>query len=237
MGSKGDGNLKDLFAPAQFFSLRNFCAAEIFAQLNYVWEIFPNTIASYLADGFDGQRNDVQGEVDARAYLVGTGIVIAKGVCVEAGAYVRGPCLLAEGCEVRHGAYLRGNVIAGRGCVLGHATEIKNSVLLDEVKAGHFAYIGDSVLGNQVNLGAGVKLANLKLNPDSTINVHHRDGRVATKLRKFGAVLGDRVQIGCNAVTNPGTVLAPDSQVLPGTVVTGAHLKAGSKLPASPYLP
>ena len=134
-----------------------------------------------------------------------------------------------RGCEVRHGAYLRGNVIAGRGCVLGHATEIKNSLLLDEVKAGHFAYIGDSVLGNHVNLGAGVKLANLKLKPDSTIKVHHRDGSVATKLRKFGAVLGDRVQIGCNAVTNPGTVLAPDSHVLPCAVVTGAHLKQGSK--------
>ena len=219
-----------MFVPAQFFALRDFFAAEIFANIGCVWDVFPHAIAAYLTKHCDLQRNVVQGDVDARAYLEGTGIVMEKGVRVEAGAYVRGPCWLAEGCEVRHGAYLRGNVIAGRGCVLGHATEIKNSLLLDEVKAGHFAYIGDSVLGNQVNLGAGVKLANLKLNPSSTINIRHRDGTIATQLRKFGAVLGDRTQLGCNAVTNPGTVLAQDSQVLPGTVVSGAHLKVGAKV-------
>ena len=220
--------LANIYVPAQFFALHKFFAAEIFAERDCVWDVLPSAIADYLTAHGDLARNIVHGEVDKRAYLEGTGIVIEKGVHVEAGAYVRGPCWLAEGCEVRHGAYLRGNVIAGRGCVLGHATEIKNSLLLDEVKAGHFAYIGDSLLGNQVNLGAGVKLANLKLNPHSLIKIRHRDSSISTKLRKFGAVPGDRVQIGCNAVTNPGTVLAPDSQVLPCTVVSGAHLKAGS---------
>ena len=224
--------MKDMFAPSQFFALRDFFASEIFAEVGCVWDIFPSAIADYLAVHCDLQRNEVHGDVDARAYLEGTGIVIEKGVRVEAGAYVRGPCWLAEGCEVRHGAYLRGNVIAGRGCVLGHATEIKNSLLLDEVKAGHFAYIGDSVLGNQVNLGAGVKLANLKLNPSSTIKIRHRDGTIATNLRKFGAVLGDRTQLGCNAVTNPGTVLAQDSLVMPCTAVGGTHLKAGGEVRA-----
>lgn len=216
-----------MYAPAQFFALHDFFAAEIFTDRTYVWDVFPAAIADYLAAHCDLARNVVHGEVDKRAYLEGTGIVMEKGVRVEAGAYVRGPCWLAEGCEVRHSAYLRGNVIAGRGCVLGHATEIKNSLLLDEVKAGHFAYIGDSLLGNQVNLGAGVKLANLKLNPHSPIKIHHRGSSIVTKLRKFGAVLGDRAQIGCNAVTNPGTVIAPDSQVLPCTAVSGAHLRAG----------
>ncbi len=219
-----------MYVPARFFDLRDFFAAEIFAEVTQVWDIFPNAIAAYLAARYDMSRNVVQGEVDRRAYLEGTGIVIEAGVRVEAGAYVRGPCCLAAGCEVRHGAYLRGNVIAGRGCVLGHATEIKNSLLLDEVKAGHFAYIGDSVLGNQVNLGAGVKLANLKLNPNIPVRISHRGSFITTNLRKFGAVLGDRVQIGCNAVTNPGTLLAPDSYVLPCTAVSGAHLKAGSKI-------
>ena len=221
-----------MFAPSKFFALHDFFAAEIFSGIDRVWDIFPNVIAAYLAKHCDLQRNVVQGDVDTRAYLEGTGIVIEKGARVEAGAYVRGPCWLAEGCEVRHGAYLRGNVIAGRGCVLGHATEIKNSLLLDEVKAGHFAYIGDSVLGNQVNLGAGVKLANLKLNPDIPIKIRHRDGTIATNLRKFGAVLGDRTQLGCNAVTNPGTVLAQDSRVMPCSAVGGAHLKIGGKVGA-----
>ncbi len=222
--------MRDLFVPQRFFSLCDFFAADIFADVSCVWDVFPDSIASYLAGRCDLSCNVVQGDVDPRAYLEGVGIVIAKGVRVEAGAYVRGPCWLAEGCEVRHGAYLRGNVIAGRGCVLGHATEVKNSLLLDEVKAGHFAYIGDSVLGNRVNLGAGVKLANLKLNSSSTIKLRYEGGSIATMLRKFGAVLGDGVQIGCNAVTNPGTVLARDSQVLPCTVVTGAHLKIGSRV-------
>lgn len=222
--------MSNVFAPSQFFALRDFFAAEIFAGVGCVWEVFPEAISAYLAAHSDLQRNEVHGEVDQRAYLDGTGIIIEKGVRVEAGAYVRGPCWLAEGCEVRHGAYLRGNVIAGRGCVLGHATEIKNSLLLDEVKAGHFAYIGDSVLGNQVNLGAGVKLANLKLNPKVPIKIRHNEGAITTKLLKFGAVLGDRTQLGCNAVTNPGTVLAPDSQVLPCTAVSGAHLKVGGKI-------
>ena len=222
--------MKTPFAPTQFFDLRHFSAADIFANLDQVWEIFPTAIAAYLATHYDCQRNDVRGEVDKRAYLDGTGIIIEAGVRVEAGAYVRGPCLLATGCEVRHGAYLRGNVIAGRGCVLGHATEIKNSVLLNEVKAGHFAYIGDSVLGNQVNLGAGVKLANLKLNTRSSIKIHHQHHGIDTKLRKFGAVLGDRTQIGCNAVTNPGTVLARESRVYPCIAVAGAFLDVGGKV-------
>ena len=222
--------MSNVFVPSQFFRLQDFFAARIFAGIGCVWEILPHAIASYLADNCDLQRNDIRGDVDARAYLDGTGIVIEQGVRVEAGAYVRGPCWLAAGCEVRHGAYVRGNVIAGRGCVIGHATEIKNSLLLDEVKAGHFAYIGDSILGNHVNLGAGVKLANLKLNPRSTIKVQHDNGLIDTKLRKFGAVLGDGVQIGCNAVTNPGTVLAQNSRVLPCAAITGAHIKIGGRV-------
>lgn len=211
--------------PSQFFDLRAFEHAALFADIGCVWEIFPNAIADYLAAHFDPHENVVHGNVDTDAYLRGTGIVIAAGARVEAGAYVQGPCFLGEGCEVRHGAYLRGAVLAGRECVIGHATEIKNSLLLDGAKAGHFAYIGDSVLGNRVNLGAGVKLANLKLNASSTIKIRHRDTVIDTKLRKFGAVLGDNVQIGCNAVTNPGALVAPEQRIHPGNVVTGVHCR------------
>ena len=218
------------FVPSRFFNLRDFFAAGIFVDMGYVWEILPDVIGNYLAKRGSLECNDIRGDVDSRAYLDGEGIIIEGGVRVEAGAYVRGPCWLADGCEVRHGAYVRGNVIAGRGCVLGHATEIKNSLLLDGVRAGHFAYIGDSILGNGVNLGAGVKLANLKLSTSSTIKVRHDGGLIDTGLRKFGAVLGDGVQIGCNAVTNPGTVLAQNSRVLPCVAITGVHLKVGGRV-------
>ena len=221
--------MDERFAPSIFFALAEYKFAEIFTATP-AWRIFPAGIARYLAMRYDLQKNHIAGEVSPAAWLDGTGIVIEAGARVEAGAFIRGPCLISTGCEVRHGAYVRGNVIAGKRCVIGHATEIKNSLLMNEVKAGHFAYIGDSILGNEVNLGAGVKLANLKLDPTKTVRIYGDGEIVDTKLRKFGAILGDRVQIGCNSVTNPGTVLAQDSFVHPCVTVSGAHLQAGSRI-------
>ncbi len=141
-------------------------------------------------------------------------VQIGPGAVVEPGALVKGPTLIGANTEVRHGAYIRGKCIIGRGCVVGHTTEMKSSIMLDGAKAGHFAYIGDSILGNSTNLGAGTKLANLKIGGTPVV-IKVGDERIDTGLRKFGAIIGDGVEIGCNAVTNPGTLLGKNAMVLP----------------------
>jgi NDP-sugar pyrophosphorylase family protein len=154
--------------------------------------------------------------------LIGKDIYIGPGTVVEAGAYIKGPAYIGRQTEIRQGAYLRGNCVVGDRCVVGHVTEMKNSVMLDGAKAGHFAYIGDSLLGRDCNLGAGTKLANLKV-VGGTIQVRGEDRLFDTGLRKFGAILGDRTETGCNSVTNPGTLLGPRCIVGPNVTVKAKY--------------
>jgi len=157
----------------------------------------------------------IKGKVHAGAWIHGK-VFIAEGAVVEPSAFIQGPCFIGPEAEVRHGAYIRGNVYVGARAVVGHTSEVKGSVLLDDAKAAHFAYVGDSFLGRNVNLGAGTKLANLKLKGDEVKFRHPADGRpVASGLRKFGAVMGDNAQTGCNAVLSPGTLMMPGATVLP----------------------
>jgi UDP-N-acetylglucosamine diphosphorylase / glucose-1-phosphate thymidylyltransferase / UDP-N-acetylgalactosamine diphosphorylase / glucosamine-1-phosphate N-acetyltransferase / galactosamine-1-phosphate N-acetyltransferase len=149
-------------------------------------------------------------------------IFLGPGSVVEPGALIQGPTIIGAHTEVRQGAYVRGNCIIGDRCVVGHTTEIKASVMLDDAKAGHFAYIGDSILGNATNLGAGTKLANLKIK-SGIVRVKFGSDSIDTGLRKFGAVLGDQVEIGCNAVTNPGTALGRGCLVYPVTSVPSGY--------------
>ena len=156
-------------------------------------------------------------------------ISIEQGTVIEPGALIKGPTIIGKNTEVRQGAYIRGTCIIGDRCVVGHTTEMKTSVMLNDAKAGHFAYIGDSILGNNINLGAGTKLANLKLNNSNiTININ---GRMHdTGIRKFGAILGDGVETGCNSVTNPGTILGKTSVVYPCVSVKGGYYPDGSRV-------
>jgi len=175
-------------------------------------------------------RVRIDGEETADAVVLYAGSVlwddrihIGNGTVIEPGALIKGPTIIGSFTEIRQGAYVRGKCIIGDRCVVGHTTEIKGSVMLNGAKAGHFAYIGDSILGNVSNLGAGTKLANLKIRPGS-IRVDARGEIIDTGLRKFGAVLGDGVEIGCNTVTNPGTVLGKGCMVLPvASVPAGYH--------------
>lgn len=168
--------------------------------------------------------------VMAGAVLMGSGIKIGRGVLIEAGALIKAPAIIGDNSEIRQSAYMRGNCLIGRGCVVGHATEVKHSVFLDEAKAGHFAYLGDSILGRDVNLGAGTKCANLRFLP-GRVMIRTGQGRLDSGLLKFGAILGDRVQTGCNSVTSPGTLIGPDSLLMPNaTAVSGIH-PARSRLP------
>jgi NDP-sugar pyrophosphorylase family protein len=186
-----------------FFNLESISFREIFDGCEFPWEAL-SKIADYL-------KNYPLGKIDAKvspsAYLINPeSITIGEGSIVEPGAFISGPCLIGKNCTIRHGAYIRGNFIAGDGCVIGHDTEVKNSIFLQNVHAAHFAYLGDSILGNSVNLGAGSKCANLKLDR-GIISVSFQKKIISTGLKKFGAILGDGTQIGCNAVMNPGTLM------------------------------
>ena len=147
-------------------------------------------------------------------------------VQLPAYATIIGPVWIGANTQIRPGAFIRGNVIAGEGCVLGHASEFKNCLLLDGVQAPHFNYVGDSILGNGAHLGAGAICSNLRLDQgEVTVRL---DGRVVkTGLKKFGAVLGDQAEVGCNAVLNPGALLGPRSLVMPCTAF-GGYLPAGT---------
>ncbi len=154
--------------------------------------------------------------------LAGKEIFIGEGSVVEPGAFIQGPTLIGRQTEVRQGAYLRGGCLVGDGCVVGHVTEMKNAVMLSGAKAGHFAYIGDSVLGKDCNLGAGTKLANLKMIRGS-IKIIYQKKQVDTGLRKLGVIMGDRTETGCNSVTNPGTLLGPGCLVGPNVTVKAGY--------------
>ncbi|MSU45888.1 MAG: UDP-N-acetylglucosamine diphosphorylase [Lacunisphaera sp.] len=141
-------------------------------------------------------------------------------VRLPAYATITGPTYLSANTEIRPGAFIRGHVIAGEGCVLGNASEFKNCLLLDGVLASHFNYVGDSILGNGAHLGAGVICSNLRLD-QGEVTVRLLARTVKTGLKKFGAVLGDRAEVGCNAVLNPGTLLGPRALVMPCTAFGG----------------
>ena len=141
----------------------------------------------------------------------------------EIGTNVRfeGPIYVEEGAEIRHGAYLRPGTYVSRGCVVGHCTEIKNTLMLPFSKAPHFNYVGDSILGYKVNLGAGAKISNVRLDKKSIMIQLPGMGKIDTNLRKVGALIGDASEVGCNVVTNPGSVIPPNSAIPPNSVVTG----------------
>ena len=147
-------------------------------------------------------------------------ISIGQGSVIEPGAYIQGPCVIGKNCIVRHGAYIRGNVLTGDDCLIGHDTEVKQAILFNKARPAHFAYIGDSILGNGVNLGAGVKCANFKLD-HSSIQLNISGKLVATGMRKLGALIGDGSQIGCNSVTNPGTLIGQEVRCYPCLTLQG----------------
>ena len=177
------------------------------------------------ANGLKAQMNALSGgiEVDNNGFFVrGEGIIIEASATVEAGAYLIGPCYIGPRATVRSGAYVREYSWICADAVVGHATEVKHSVLLPGAKAPHFNYVGDSILGKDVNLGAGTKLSNLR-NDGGEVHLRVDGERVASGLRKFGALLGEGAALGCNSVTNPGVVLGCNSVVWPNVTVTGVH--------------
>ena len=200
-----------MYKTADLLDLEHTIAAELFRDKTYPWEVLPEIKAFILKLGatlpeaeFDNPSEDVW---------------IAKDAKVFPSAYIGGPCIIDHEAEVRHCAFIRGSAIVGKGCVVGNSVELKNVVLFDKVQTPHYNYVGDSVLGYRAHMGAGSITSNVK--SDKTLVVVKGDVEIATGLKKFGAILGDFVEVGCNSVLNPGSILGRRVSVYPTSSVRG----------------
>ena len=220
--------------PEDFFNLSSFPHADaLFRGATYVWDaLMPVRLQTFLAE-FLREKAGIYGHVMPGVFIEDEArVYIGEGTVVESGVYIKGPVVIGRNCEIRQGAYLREHILTGDGCIIGHTTEVKHSILLDRSKAPHFSYVGDSILGNDVNLGAGTKLSNLPVTSDVKVEKHSRptikirmpDSQVVdTQLSKLGAIVGDNVETGCNVVTNPGCLLGRDTIVYPNSSLRGYY--------------
>lgn len=200
-----------MYKIAEMFDLEHTIAAELFSGKTYAWEVLPEIKAFILKLGptlpeseFDHPAEDVW---------------IAKDAKVFPSAYIGGPCIIDHEAEVRHCAFIRGSAIVGKGCVVGNSVELKNVVLFNKVQTPHYNYVGDSVLGYKAHMGAGSITSNVK--SDKTLVVVKGDVNIETGLKKLGAILGDNVEVGCNSVLNPGSVIGRRASIYPTSSVRG----------------
>lgn len=203
------------FTPADYLDLQQTDHASLFEGVTQAWEVLPRLKAYFEKDFKPGQHGKLIGQP-----VLGSQVYIGKGAVIEPGVYIKGPAWIGPDCQIRHGAYIRENVIIGAGSVVGNSTEIKNSILFNNCQAPHFNYVGDSVLGTRAHLAAGVIVSNLKLNGD-IISLRVGKANLSTGLRKFGALIGDGAEIGCNAVLNPGAIVGRGSLIYPGVIWRG----------------
>jgi bifunctional UDP-N-acetylglucosamine pyrophosphorylase / glucosamine-1-phosphate N-acetyltransferase len=200
-----------MFKPADLFDLSQTEHSAIFDGCEYGWEALKKIEAYLLANLRPALRNRCQG-----VPYIGEKVFIGEGTMVEDGVMIKGPAIIGRNCEIRHNAYIREQVIIGDNCVIGNSCEVKNSILFNQAVAPHFNYIGDSILGYKAHLGAGVKISNFKL-VAGNIRVEIEGKAFDTGLRKFGALLGDGADVGCNAVLNPGSIIGRGSVIYPNT--------------------
>lgn len=194
------------------FSLENTIAADVFSDCVYPFEVLPK-ISNFIKELIPKLPRD-------KFYEYGENVFIAKSARVAETASITGPCIIDEGAEVRHCAFIRGNAIVGKGAVVGNSTELKNVIIFDNVQVPHYNYVGDSVLGFRSHMGAGSITSNVK--SDKTLVCVKGEGEVIeTGLKKFGAILGDFVEVGCGSVLNPGTIIGKNSNIYPLSSVRG----------------
>jgi UDP-N-acetylglucosamine diphosphorylase / glucose-1-phosphate thymidylyltransferase / UDP-N-acetylgalactosamine diphosphorylase / glucosamine-1-phosphate N-acetyltransferase / galactosamine-1-phosphate N-acetyltransferase len=204
-----------MFSPADLLELEHTSHSKLFENQKYAWDALKQ-IASYLQFRL---KPGVAGELVGKPYI-SRNVFVGAGTIVEQGAFLKGPAWIGDNCHIRSGCYVRENVIVGDGVVLGNSCEFKNCIVFDEAQVPHFNYVGDSILGYKAHLGAGVILSNVKLD-HGEISVSDGENNIATGLTKFGAIVGDRTEIGCNTVINPGSVIGRDCIVYPGANVRG----------------
>lgn len=218
-----------MFEPAEYLNLEQTAHAKLFENQKYVWDAL-RQIASYLQFRL---KPAVLGELLGKPFISNQ-VYIGSGTIVEQGAVLKGPAWIGQNCHIRSGCYVRENVIVGDGVVMGNSCEFKNSIIFNDAQVPHFNYVGDSILGHKTHLGAGVILSNVKLD-HSEIVVSTDEDRIPTGLTKFGAIIGDRTEIGCNAVINPGAVIGRDCIIYPTTNFRGV-LPSGTIVRASQQL-
>lgn len=197
---------------SSLFNLDETIAKELFESATYPWEVLPR-ISEFilkLGETLDPEIFEKRGE----------DIWIAKSAKIFDSAYLHGPLIIDENAEVRQCAFIRGSAIVGKNAVVGNSTELKNSILFNCVQAPHYNYIGDSILGYKSHTGAGVITSNLK-SDKSLVTVALDGNKIETGVKKFGAMLGDNVEVGCNSVLNPGTVIGKNSNIYPLSPVRG----------------
>jgi NDP-sugar pyrophosphorylase family protein len=211
-GAPGAVESRMVFSPAQYVDLDRTDHRKLFENVVHVWEAL-RQIPSYLQFRL---KPGVQARLIGRPHIGGA-VFIGRGTVVENGATIKGPAWIGENCEIRSGCYIRENVVVGNGCVLGNSCEFKNSILFDEAEVPHFNYVGDSIIGHRGHLGAGVILSNVRLDRRE-ITVPRGDGlpSLPTGLKKFGAVIGDFAEVGCNAVLSPGSIIGRQTLIYPG---------------------
>ncbi len=194
------------FETFAFFDGSKSIAGEFLSGLNQMWEVFP-LLAQKIAEW--------QKTLDRSEYTeVREGVFVHKTATVAPTAYLGAPCIIGAGTEVRHCAFIRGAALVGRDCVVGNSVELKNCILFDGVQVPHYNYVGDSVLGYRAHMGAGSITSNIK-SDRTNVTVKCGDRRIQTNLRKFGALIGDFAEIGCNCVLNPGTIVGAHTSVYP----------------------
>ena len=204
-----------MFKPSDLFELSQTEHAALFEGCEFAWEALRRIQAYVTSQVRPGLHNRCLGV----AY-VGEQVFIGQGTVVEDGVMIKGPAIIGRNCKIRHNAYFRENVIVGDNCVVGNSTELKNSLLFNNAQAPHFNYVGDTILGHRAHLGAGVKISNYKMFPGN-IEVEKDGVPFDTGLRKFGALLGDSAEVGCNAVLNPGSILGRNAVIYPNVFWRG----------------
>lgn len=199
-----------MFKPGELFELQQTTHGALFEGIEYAWEALKKIKAYVEANAKSSLQNKCEGVA-----FIGEQVFIGEGTVVEDGAMIKGPAIIGRNCQIRHNAYIREHVIIGDGCVVGNSTELKNSMLFNGAVAPHFNYVGDSILGYKTHLGAGVILSNFKSLPGN-VTVEKDGVPFDTGLRKFGALIGDGAEVGCNAVLNPGSIVGRGAVIYPG---------------------
>ena len=194
------------------FSLEETNAKNLLEQFEYPWEVLPR-ISDFIIK--------IGKTLDTKIYKeVSENVWIAKNAKIASTAYIQGPAIIGENTEIRHCAYIRGNAIVGNNCVVGNSTELKNVILFNNVQVPHYNYVGDSILGYKSHMGASSITSNVKSDKKLVV-VKNGDKAIETGLKKFGAMIGDNVEVGCGSVLNPGTIIGKNTNIYPLSSVRG----------------
>ena len=204
--------MKEKLKNQNLFDITQTIASSLFSETDYPWEVLPKINAFILELGPKLPTDEYN--------QVAKDIWIAKSAKVAESASITGPAIIGKDTEVRHCAFIRGNAIVGEDSVVGNSTELKNVILFNKVQVPHYNYVGDSILGYKAHMGAGSITSNVK-SDRTLVTVNYSGERIPTMLKKVGALIGDSVEIGCNSVLNPGTIIGRDSQIYPLSMVRG----------------